>query len=422
MLAAPEARLIAAASLSGGVSAASSKARRRARELRRLKGAVRGVLVEVPGGLHRADALAALRSVEGVADVEEEGVVTVQGATSGAVGGAAEVPPGLLRTGLARYGAFGRLLVQPTVSADASVSVAVVDTGVDRTHPDLNVVGGVDFTPDDDYGLDGNGHGTHVAGILGALNNGVGMLGAVPGAPIWSLKVLSAAGQGTTTDVVEALNWVAEKGRDSNIRVVNLSLSGPKSRLMCDAVRAVVSRGITVVAAAGNNGLEIASGSPSDCPHALVVTAIADYDGRPGALRQPPVGEGAPTTRDDSPAAFSNYASSRAARVVAAPGVHILSTVPPARCTALHCTRAGAYAHLSGTSMAAPLVSGMAVLCYNSGACSAARASSAATLYDGFASAAKASRASAGYTGDPLAPVAQGGGRYYGYLAANPFG
>lgn len=235
------------------------------------------------------------------------------------------------------------------------------------------------------------------------------MLGAVPGAPIWSLKVLSAAGQGTTTDVVEALNWVVEHGRDSGIRVVNLSLSGPKSRMMCDAVRAVVARGITVVAAAGNNGLEISSGSPADCLHALAVTAVADYDGKPGGLRQPPGGEGAPTTRDDSPAAFSNYAAGRSPRVVAAPGVHVLSTVPAARCGALHCTRAGAYAHLSGTSMAAPLVSGMAVLCYNSGACSAPRASSAATLLDAFAAAQRGQKAA----------VVEG--RYYGPMAVNTF-
>jgi len=332
-------------------------------------------------------------------------------------GGLTEVTPGLLRTGIAKLGPDGTVLVQPTVTAESSVSIAVVDTGVDKNHPELNVVGGKDFTPDNDFGLDGNGHGTHVAGIIGARNNGVGVVGAVPGAPIWSLKVLSAAGQGTTTDVVDALNWVAENGRDRNIRVVNLSLSGPRSKIMCDAIRAVVAKGMTVIAAAGNNGLEIGSGSPSDCIHALVVTAMADYDGKPGGLFKPPIGPGAPTTRDDTPASFSNYAAARSTRVVAAPGVHILSTVPEARCGALRCTKAGPYAYLSGTSMAAPLVSGMAVLCYNNGACTNPRASSASTLYDVFYATTRETKGY-GYTGDPGNALP---GKFYGYLAANTF-
>ncbi len=246
----------------------------------------------------------------------------------------------------------------------------------------------------------------------------MGVVGAVPGAPIFSLKVLSAAGQGTTTDVVDALNWVVDNGRDKNIRVVNLSLSGPRSKMMCDAIRAIVAKGITVIAAAGNNGLEIGSGSPSDCVHALVVTAIADYDGKPGGLRQPGVGPGSPTTKDDAPASFSNYAAARSTRVVAAPGVHILSTVPAARCGPLRCTKAGPYAHLSGTSMAAPLVSGMTVLCYNSGACSQPRSSSLTTLYDAFYAATRDNKAY-GYSGDPVST--QQSGKFYGYLAANAF-
>lgn len=237
------------------------------------------------------------------------------------------------------------------------------------------------------------------------------------GAPIWSLKVLSAAGQGTTTGVIDALNWVADNGRDSNVRVVNLSLSGPKSRMICDAVKAVVAAGITVVAAAGNNGMEVASGSPSDCPAALVVTAMADYDGAPGGRTQPPKGPGAPATPDDTAAAFSNYALTRGARVLAAPGVHVLSTVPAAACGALKCTKAGPYAYLSGTSMAAPLVSGMAALCYNAGACASQRGSSASALYSAVVAASRAARGS-GFVGDPNSPLPR---KHYGYLAINPF-
>lgn len=229
--------------------------------------------------------------------------------------------------------------------------------------------------------------------------------------------MLSAAGQGTTTGVIEALNWVTDYGREKGIRVINLSLSGPKSKLMCDAVRSVVSRGITVVAAAGNNGMEITTGSPSDCAQALIVTAMADYDGKPGGLKQPPTGPGAPGTKDDTAAGFSNYALVRSSRVVAAPGVHILSTVPQAQCARLKCAKNGPYARLSGTSMAAPLVSGMAILCYSSGSCTSQRASSAGALYSSFYAAARANKEN-GYAGDPNNPFPR---KFYGYLAMNSF-
>ncbi|KIZ07468.1 peptidase S8/S53 subtilisin kexin sedolisin [Monoraphidium neglectum] len=385
-------------------------------EVKRLRGAVRGLALQLPTSLNTPDAVAGLRSLSFVEDVEREGIVTVQIANVAAAGVPTTAPIGLLRTGLARLEG-NDLKVQPTVTNATSVSIAIVDTGVDSKHPDILLAGGKDFTPDNDYGLDGNGHGTHVAGIIGALNNGAGVVGAVPGAPIWSLKVLSASGQGTTTGVIDALNWVADNGRARNIRVVNLSLSGPRSKMICDAMREVVAQGITVIAAAGNNGMEISSGSPSDCSSALVVTAMADYDGKPGGKAQPPKSPGAPTTPDDTAASFSNYAMSRNAHVVAAPGVHVLSTVPAARCGPLKCTQAGPYAYLSGTSMAAPLVSGMAALCYNSGACAAKRSSSAGALYTSIYNAARADRG-AGFVGDPSTPLAR---KFYGYLATNTF-
>lgn len=78
------------------------------------------------------------------------------------MGGSNEVQPGLLRTGLAAT-SKSTTLVQATASTTSSVGVAVIDTGVDGHHPDINVVGGMDFTADNDFGLDGNGHGTHVS-------------------------------------------------------------------------------------------------------------------------------------------------------------------------------------------------------------------------------------------------------------------
>lgn len=139
-----------------------------------------------------------------------------------------------------------------------------------------------------------------------------------PKVPIFCLKVLGATGQGTMGTVVTALTWVAQNGRSKRIRVVNLSLSGETNSEVCDAISAVTKQGITVVVAAGNNGQDMAKFSPANCPDALVVTAINDFDGQAGGLKgvDPATGE-----RDDNPARFSNYAAKgKPANIIAAPG------------------------------------------------------------------------------------------------------
>jgi subtilisin family serine protease len=198
-----------------------------------------------------------------------------------------------------------------------TVNVALIDTGCDVTNKDLNIVGGVDFTTDNSYGLDGNGHGTHVAGVLGSKANGRGIVGMYPNVGIYCLKVLGSSGQGTMGTVVTALTWVAQNGRSNKIRVVNLSLSGEPNREVCDAITAVTKQGITVVAAAGNNGHDIADYSPGNCQNVLVVTAVTDFDGLPGGL----VGLDAKSGEvDDTPAHFSNYAGRGRPNLIAAPG------------------------------------------------------------------------------------------------------
>jgi hypothetical protein len=118
--------------------------------------------------------------------------------------------------------------------------------------------------------------------------------------------------------VVTALSWVAENGRKKNIRVVNLSLSGEPNDDVCEAISEVVKQGITVVAAAGNNGKEMSQFAPGNCKDALVVTAMTDFDGREGGRR----GLDAETGEaDDTAATFSNYAGKgRPTNMVAAPG------------------------------------------------------------------------------------------------------
>ncbi|MEU4163766.1 S8 family peptidase [Actinoplanes sp. NPDC026670] len=220
-------------------------------------------------------------------------------------------------------------------STGSEVVVAVIDTGVDGAHPDLagNVLAGYDAIDDTEGGdTDGNGHGTHVAGTVAAVaGNGEGIAGVAPDAKILPIKVLDADGSGYTSDTAEGIVWAADNGA----QVINLSLGSDSST---DAEEAAVAyaleKGVTVVAAAGNEREE---GSPTSYP--------AAYDG---------VIAVAATDADDEIAEYSNrgdYVD------VAAPGSGIISTYP----SDLSDDGSG-YAELSGTSMASPHVAAVAAL------------------------------------------------------------
>lgn len=224
--------------------------------------------------------------------------------------------------------------------------LAVLDTGVDGAHPDLHVVGYTDCTSvpcRDGLHGDPNGHGTHVAGIAAARDNGIGTVGLAPGARVWSIKVLKADGTGALSSVVAGLDWIL--ARSDTIDVANLSLV-----CSCDSptLRAAVTRaagsGLTIVAAAGNQAVDAARIQPASLPEVLAVSALADFDGMTG-------GHGSPSCRfdvDDTLADFSNHGT---VIDLAAPGVCIRSTWPGA-----------GYRVLSGTSMAAPHVAAAAAL------------------------------------------------------------
>ncbi len=261
-------------------------------------------------------------------------------------------------TGVERIGASN----SPELDIDAvddvrvDADVAVIDSGVDYTHPDLNVVARTNCVPAsetegtkkvcvDGTGTDVLGHGTHVAGIVGALDNETGVVGVAPGARIWAVRVLGNTGGGYESWLVAGVDWVT--AHSSQIEVANMSLGCvcPLTALE-EAISTSVEAGVVYTVAAGNLAWWASKFSPAKNPDVITVSALADYDGASGGYG----GELACENygADDSLASFSNFDSTVE---VAAPGVCILSTMP-----------GGEYGVLSGTSMAAPHVAGAAAI------------------------------------------------------------
>ncbi|MBW3578659.1 MAG: S8 family serine peptidase [Actinobacteria bacterium] len=247
-------------------------------------------------------------------------------------------------------------------NADAvNVDVAIIDTGIDDDRPDeLNVVGGARCTSlvglfpscsgggyDDD-----NGHGTHVAGTVGAIDDNDGVVGVAPGARLWAVKVLTANGTGWMSQVAAGVDWVTARAK--TIEVANMSLGCECSSSALDrAISGSVAKGVVYAVAAGNDDADANDFSPANHKDVITVSALADFDGEPGHV-------GASTCRkdqDDTLADFSNWGTTVE---VAAPGVCILSTVPRELDTSG--APADGYATYSGTSMASPHVAGAAAL------------------------------------------------------------
>jgi subtilisin len=331
------------------------------------------------------------------------------GAGTGATGG---VP-----TGVMRIGAAPALNV---ASPAKKAAVAIVDTGI-MPRADLNVVGGYDCANDllgDLLGggggatKDNNGHGTHVSGIVAAKDTGQGVVGVSPGTPLYAVRVFSSFGSGSLSNVVCGLNWVAQNAAADNIKVVNMSLGGTGTddghcgTTDQDAFHAAVCRvtasGVTVVVAAGNDGGDLAKSVPANYDEVLAVTAMADFDGKPGGLFQ---GTSTCSTKgtDDTAATFSDYAvpgTPDADHVIAAPGVCITST-----------WNDGAFKSISGTSMASPHVAGLVARCIDAGPCAGL---SPAQIVAKLRADAAARPADQGFLGDTHKPV---DGKYYGNLA-----
>jgi len=257
------------------------------------------------------------------------------------------------------------------------VDIAIIDTGIDKDHPDLYVVGGVRFytpatgppwergTLEDDNYDDDHGHGSHVAGSAAALDNVGGVVGVAPGARLWGVKVLDASGSGYLSDVIAGIDWVT--GKASEIEVANMSLSWQgNSGAARTAIQNSVDAGVVYVVAAANDAEDIYGSDgtagtsddhePASYPEVATISAMADSDGQPG-------GTGSSTSygADDSFASFSNYSgsvvdgnpvsSAGLAIDLLMPGVDIYSTY-----------KDGGYATGSGTSMASPHAAGLAAL------------------------------------------------------------
>jgi hypothetical protein len=203
------------------------------------------------------------------------------------------------------------------------VKVAIIDTGIQTTHPDLsaNITGGYDFVNNDTSAMDDNGHGTHVAGIVASTMNGTGNVGASYSAQLMPIKVLNESGYGYLSDVAKGVYYAADNGA----KVINLSLGTEyDSDTLRNAIQYAASKGVIITAAAGNN-----YGAPCAYPAAYssVICVVA-------------------TDQYNKLASFSNVGGE-----LAAPGVLNYSTYIN-----------NGYAKLSGTSMASPHIAGSAAV------------------------------------------------------------
>jgi subtilisin family serine protease len=235
---------------------------------------------------------------------------------------------------------------------DVNVDIAIIDTGIDTSHPDLNVVGGTNCVGGTSFN-DDNGHGTHVAGIAAARDNGDGVVGVAPGARLWAVKVLNASGSGSISQIICGIDWVT--ARASTIEVANMSLGGqslfgsfsgctssfdPMHPAICRSTQA----GVTYAVAAGNSDANSNNFVPATYNEVITVSALADFNGQPG-------GGAAATCRADVDDTFADFSNWGADVDVIAPGVCIFSTY-----------RGASFNTLSGTSMASPHVAGAAAL------------------------------------------------------------
>jgi subtilisin len=313
--------------------------------------AIRGFSIQVPPGLLKSKIL----SQSGVIRVEPDLLVELASQT---------LPTSVNRIDIDLYNTAKIDGLDERVDVD----IAIIDTGIDIDHPDLNVVGGRRFLPggpSTDYD-DDNGHGTEVAGVLAALDNGFGIVGVAPGARLWSIKCFDqnrAAGSG----LLDGMEWVLENA--DTIEILNMSWSGiHQAPFHRTAIQNCVAAGVVCFAAAGNSAMDVygADGAfntgdevwPAYFPEVAAISCMADSDGAPGGLGSATVYGG---YLDDSFAGFSNYSHSvTGSNPVSSPGGAIDLLMPGVDIYSTFMN--GGYATDSGTSLSSPLAAGLAAL------------------------------------------------------------
>lgn len=288
---------------------------------------VDGLVVTVP-----SEAVAGkLKHLQGVERVEADAIAHISAKTPAPTPAPTQplqtVPWGVSRIDAPKAWATSR---------GTNIKVAVLDTGIDKTHPDLidNIAGGANFiesgrgsrlTLDPTAWNDDNGHGTHVSGTIAARDNTIGVVGVAPEAKLYGVKVLNSTGNGYTSDIISGIEWSVANGA----QVISMSLSVPTDvQALHNAVDAADAAGVVVVAAAGNTG----DGS-----------AATNNVGYPAGY-----GSVIAVAASDSSDRIASFSSDGPAVEIAAPGVNVYST-----------TRGSGYATMNGTSMATPHVAGV---------------------------------------------------------------
>ena len=298
--------------------------------------------------------LAALRANASVAYVEEDGIVEASDKNeddaksgtskgSGEVGATGRKPGTVTPPQPAQTMGWGVTKVWGTAAPAVTglgVKVAIIDTGIDLTHPDLkaNIAGNVTYVGGTSSGNDDNGHGSHVAGIVAAIDNTIGYVGVAPKASLYAVKVLDSRGSGYLSAVASGVDWARTRG----MHIANMSLGGASSSVTLEnACNNAQAAGVLLVVASGNSG------------DGNTATTETSYP----AAYSSCVAVGA-TAVNDSLASFSSTGNFVE---LSGPGVSVPSTY-----------KSGGYATLSGTSMASPHAAGLAALLWTPGTSTAA--------------------------------------------------